>query len=162
MGRRQIARHVLGQPGKLEFDGDRLTFAGQPDGDLVARHPAAEFFHCLVGRLHRVAAQGDDLIARLNSGPGGGTVGIDEADDQAGRFAGQWSQRQQAGERKFVGLDFFGQFDVAFQTLTRAGDDQPHVVAGIVAVQFLLELSLSRNRLAVDLDDRVAGTQAGF
>ncbi len=159
--------------GRRQF-GRRQTFRklGQRYFQLPHRAGPADYEICRRSRLHRaelyrqLAAAGDrfalerdDGVAGRNARRGRGTVGIHVADGHTVLFAGPHGE--DAEEAVLKGLEFRGQFELALDALLAAQHGHVHRLAGVAAVDFLFHLDRAGDGSIVDLDDPIAGLQAG-
>ena len=90
VGRRQFGRHVARATGPARFRRRAACPSRRsPSGTLSPGTRRRRLVRPRPRRLTSALGQRDDLIARLNSRLGRGTVGIDEAHEQSRRLAGQ-------------------------------------------------------------------------
>ena len=103
--------------------------------------------------------QRDDRIAGRDSSRSRGTVGIHVADADAILLGGPHGQ--DAEEAVLERFEFRRQFELALDPLLAAQHGHAHLLAGVAAADFLLDVGRADDLAAVDLDDPIAGLQAG-
>ena len=91
---------------------------------------------------------------------GRGTLRIDVSHGDA--FLRSAPHRQHAQQRRLIGVELGGEFDFGGDPLRAAEGDDGHLVAGVTAAEFFLQLGQPGDLPPADLHDPVAGAEPGL